>query len=69
MGLGEHTRGLYLATILAVAIVGSLPALLRVLRMRRAEQVLRWARWPFLHAMDSREGHYKEPPGDGAAVF
>ena len=49
---------------LAVAMVGSLPAVLRVLRLRRAERLLGWAHWPCLHALDNRERHHKETPRD-----
>jgi hypothetical protein len=40
MDLEEHTLELCLATILAVAMVGSLPAFLRVFHMRGAERLL-----------------------------
>jgi hypothetical protein len=64
MDLDERTLGLCLATIFAVAIVGCLPAFLRVIRMRRAERLLGWAYWPLLHALDDRDRH-EEPPRHG----
>jgi hypothetical protein len=65
MDLVARTLGLCLATIFAVAIVGSLPAFLRVIRMRRAERILGWAYWPLLHALDDRDRQHKEPPRHG----
>ena len=56
MYLDAHTLGLCLATILDVAIVGSLPAFLRVFRIRRNQQILGWIYWPLLHALDERSG-------------
>jgi hypothetical protein len=65
MDVDERTLLLCLATIFAVATVGSLPAFLRVIRMRRTERLLGWAYWPLLHALDERSRRLNEPPQDG----
>ena len=59
MDIDEHTLELCLATILAVAMVGSQPPFLGVIRMRRAERLLGWAYWPLLHTLDDRERRHK----------
>ncbi|MGZ5177905.1 MAG: hypothetical protein ACXWCS_25835 [Burkholderiales bacterium] len=65
MELDEHTLGFCLATILAVAMVGCLPAFLRVFRMRRNERRLGWIYWPLLNALDERSRRHNEAPQDG----
>jgi hypothetical protein len=65
MDLDADTLYLCLASVFAIALVGSLPAFVRVIGMRRAERLLGWAYWPFLDAIDNRESRHKEPPRDG----
>jgi hypothetical protein len=59
------TLALSLATLLLVAILGGLPAIIRVIRMRRTERLLGWTYWPVLHALDERSRRLNEPPQDG----
>jgi hypothetical protein len=64
--LGDATTlGFSLGALLLIAVVGSLPAFLRVFRMRRAERLLGWAYWPLLHALDERDRQHEERPRDG----
>jgi hypothetical protein len=65
MDLDVRTLYLCLATILAVAIIGSLPAFIRVIRMRRFERMLGSLHWPFVLGVDNRERLHKEPPRNG----
>jgi hypothetical protein len=64
MDIDSATLELCLATILAVSVIGSLPAVARVLRMRRFERLLGSLHWPFVLGVDKRESR-KEPVRNG----